>query len=116
MALGTVLDVAIGIVFFFALMAIIASAVQEIFASVLSTRGKVLQDMLGQILSHQPDPPNMPVADATDLATKVLGHPLIAKLATPNLPAWLSSRIGSTILPSYILSANFATALIEALR
>jgi hypothetical protein len=46
----------------------------------------------------------------------VLGHPLIASLATPNLPKWLSRRLNSAKLPSYVPSGNFATALIETLR
>ena len=127
------LDVAFGLAFVFALLAIIASSIQEMIASVLATRGKVLQGMMVQILSHQPaqapqpgqpEPPGAPAAPAAapppppapSLATRVLGHPLIASLATPNLPAWLSNLLNSAKLPSYVPSGNFATALIETLR
>ena len=133
MTLGPVLDVAFGLAFVFALLAIIASSIQEMIASVLATRGKVLQGMMVQILSHQPaqapqpgqpEPPGAPAAPAAapppppapSLATRVLGHPLIASLATPNLPAWLSNLLNSAKLPSYVPSGNFATALIETLR
>jgi hypothetical protein len=125
MTLGAVLDVAFGLSFTFALLAIIASSIQEIIASVLSTRGKVLQSMMVQILSHQPTQPGVaaavpaavaPPGGAPDLATRVLGHPLIASLGTPNLPAWLSRWLNSAKLPSYVPSGNFATALIETLR
>jgi hypothetical protein len=109
--LGPVLDVASAIIFFFALMALIASSIQEIIAAVLSSRGKVLQQMLTQLLSHQPE-----VAGATDLLDKVLDHPLIANLGTYNFPAWIGRFLNTTKLPSYVPSANFATALIETLR
>jgi hypothetical protein len=136
MTLGAVLDVAIGITFFFALLAIIASSIQEIIASVLSTRGKVLQDMLMQILSHGTPDAAGAIADgqvavgdpappvASDFAARVIDHPLISSLATANVPPWLS-RIFNRLfgnwftdakLPSYVPSGNFATALIEALR
>ena len=125
MSLGTVLDVALGLAFIFALLAIIASSIQEIIAAALSTRGKVLQTMLMQILSDIPAQPGpgRPVlaappvaANAPNLATRVIEHPVIGSLATLNLPAWLSRWLHSVKLPSYVPSSSFATALIETLR
>ena len=125
MSLGPVLDVALGLAFIFALLAIIASSIQEIIAAALSTRGKVLQTMLMQILSDIPAQPGpgRPVlaappvaANAPNLATRVIEHPVIGSLATLNLPAWLSRWLHSVKLPSYVPSSSFATALIETLR
>jgi hypothetical protein len=116
--LDSVLDVAFGITFFFALLALVASSIQEIIAAVLSTRGKVLQQMLIQILADAPvqtAPPAAP-SQVADLAARVIAHPLISGVATANLPAWLSRRLNSVQLPSYVPSGNFATALIETLR
>lgn len=125
MSLGPVLEVALGLAFIFALLAIIASSIQEIIASALSTRGKVLQTMLMQILSDTPAQPGpgRPVlaappaaANTPNLANRVISHPVIGSLATLNLPAWLSRRLNSVKLPSYVPSSSFATALIETLR
>jgi hypothetical protein len=121
MSLGIMLDVALGLALVFVLLSTIASAIQEIIASMLSMRGKVLQDMLKQILDQQTaaapgaGPAAVP-ATAPSLSDRVIGHPLVVGLATPNLPGWLSKLAGSAKLPSYIPAGNFATALVETLR
>ena len=56
MSLGPVLEVALGLAFIFALLAIIASSIQEIIASALSTRGSntVVPDSGHNIQHDQP--------------------------------------------------------------
>ena len=116
MSLGIMLDVALGLAMIFVILSTIASAIQEIIASVLSTRGKVLLGMLRQILDHQPAAAPAGQDTAVTLSDRVFGHPLIGALATVNLPGWLSRWTSSVKLPSYIPAGNFATALVETLR
>ncbi len=119
MSFGSMLDVAIGkVAFIFVLLSTIASAIQEMIATVLSMRGKVMQDMIVQLL----DSPATTAAGPADapqpepLSRLVIGHPLVAGLSTPNLPRWLHRLIRSKNSPSYIPAANFSSALIETLR
>lgn len=117
MSFGIMLDVGLGLAFIFVLLSTIASAIQEIIASVLSVRGKVLRDMLRQILDQRTTAaPAAAPADPTSLGERVIGHPLITGLATPNLPGWLSRWSSSVKLPSYLPAGNFSTALVETLR
>ena len=129
MSFGSMLDVGIGLAFVFVLLSTMASAIQEMIATVLSMRGKIMQDMITQMLDHAPTPAPgtqgttqvMPAigpqgTPPETLSDRVLGHPLIAGLGTPNLPGWLHRLIGSSKSPSYIPAANFTTALIETLR
>jgi hypothetical protein len=99
MSLGIILDVAIGLVFTYLLLAILVSGVQEMVAGWLSLRGKGLRDGLEALLaglgkSGQPHPV---------LFETVFGHALVSKLA----------RNG---LPSYVPARNFSLALFDALK
>ena len=119
MTFGSMLDVVIGVAFIFVLLSTIASAIQEMIATVLSVRGKVMQKMIVQLLDHPSGTRAAAAAAASPAAPVsrlVLGHPLIAGLGTPNLPGWLHRLVGSKTAPSYIPAANFASALIETLR
>src|SRR5438874_272934 len=98
MSLETILDVAIGLIFTYLLLAIIVSGVQEAIAGWLSRRGKGLKVALQSLLSTsdqegKPDP---------TLFNQVFGHGLIED----------SSR---NKLPSYVPARNFALSLIDVL-
>ena len=118
MSFGSMLDVAIGVAFIFVLLSTIASAIQEMIATVLSVRGKVMQDMIVQLLDNPATTAAGPAVPAQPepLSRLVIGHPLVAGLSTPNLPGWLHRLIRSKSSPSYIPAANFSSALIETLR
>jgi len=122
MSFGTAIEAALGLIFVFVLVSIVASAIQEVFAAVLSSRGKVMVAMLESLLQHdappagaQQPPPQQP-APPDPLAQRVLAHPLIGASATSNLPAWIAGPVNAVRLPSYIPSRNLALALIEELR
>lgn len=123
-----ILDVAVGMVFVFALVSILCSAIREALETKLKTRAAYLERGIRELL-HDPD--------GSDLARSFYEHPLIYSLfptryappterAAPRsgwfrLPSstWLSSqgeppvfaRVGG--LPSYIPARNFAVALMD---
>ena len=88
---STMIDVAIGLVFIFFILSMIASHINEMIAGRFKWRSKDLHAGIHNMLS---DP---------DLATKVLNHSLITSM----------SKKGS--LPSYIPPNTFAMALFDAL-
>lgn len=99
MSLGTVLDVAIGVVLTYLLLAIVVSGIQEAIAGWLSRRGKNLRNGLLSLLA------GTGTDGKTDdtLFRQVFGHGLIADSAANGLP-------------SYVPARNFALALLEKLK
>jgi len=89
---GSSLDVAIGLIFVYFLLAVIVSHVNEIIAGAFSWRAAALEDGIRHLL-----------ADG-DLADRVLKHPLIARL---------SGKEGRR--PSQIPSQLFARAVFDVL-
>ena len=85
---GPIVDVAIGLIFFYVVLSLICSAVQELIASVLGLRssnlGKGIHNLLGE-----------------EYADKVYKHPLIKHLA----------KHGKK--PSYVRPSIFAAALLD---
>jgi hypothetical protein len=132
MNLGPVVDVAIGMVFVYFLLALIASGIQELVAGLFTWRGTYLRRALDVILSNETDagfgwnihdficahmtwnapdlkPSGSEQPGLTDTQRAVLAkvqqmpkHPILS--GVPNK------------LPSYIPSRNFAKALLEVLR
>jgi hypothetical protein len=90
----TAIDSAIGMIFVYLLMASICSVLQEIFANIISWRGKHLRNSIQSMLK---DP------DMTGLAKDLYANPRIATL------------IFAGKLPSYIPSATFAAALVDVI-
>ncbi|QYF95397.1 hypothetical protein KY495_09715 [Massilia sp. PAMC28688] len=93
---STVLEVAVGLTFCYATVALIVSTLQEIIATMLRLRAGCLLEGIKSMLG---DP------QFTSLARAVYGHVLV----NPH-EANARSR------PSYIEPANFAVALIDAIR
>ncbi len=89
---STIIDVAIGVVFVFFLLSVVASHVNDLIAKLMDWRSKDLDRHIRQMLA---DP---------ELANKVMNHPLVTGL---------QSKPGRT--PSYIPSNTFALAVFEAL-
>ena len=98
MSLSTIVDVAIGLVFIYALLGLIASALQESVAAFLKLRGKDLRDALKKLLSNSPSAGG----DGGVLFESVFGHSLIQGLAKNGLPSYAPAR-------------NFSMALFDAL-
>lgn len=98
MSLGAVLDVAIGLALIYLLLGLVASALQETYASLLKRRGKQLRDSIKGLLAGNDTDDRV----ALDIANRVFGHTLV-------------QGIGSKGLPSYVPARNFATAVFEVL-
>jgi hypothetical protein len=106
---STILDVAIGLVFCFASVALFVSAINEAIASALKLRHKTLLDGMKQLLN---DP------DASGLVLKLYNHALINPLSTPALRTTTGTAQPTlpSVLPAYIPSWNFASALIDVIQ
>jgi hypothetical protein len=87
---STIIDVAVGLIFFYFLFSMITSHINEFIASTMQWRAKDLENQIRRMLG---DP---------DLANKVLNHPMITSI---------TSRSGK---PSYIPPNTFALALFDA--
>lgn len=85
---GPIIDVAIGLIFFYVVLSLICSAVQELVASVLGLRSSNLKNGLHTLLGPC-------------CAKKLYEHPLIRHLA----------RQGKN--PSYVRPSVFAAALLD---
>jgi hypothetical protein len=132
--MSTVLDVAIGVVFLYLLLALLATTVQEMFASVLGLRAANLYNAIESMLKGSfrlPGPDGQSDASASnagkaepslDLVTQLYHHPLIKNLVQD--PAKLAEQVKTRALswtakrrlPSYIPSKTFALALLDTLR
>jgi hypothetical protein len=102
MLASTFIDTAIGIAFVFLLLSLIASTVNEIFLSLLNTRGRELLKGLKTLLNDD---------DATSLVKSVYNHGQIYGLFQGEFDP---KKPGN--LPSYIPTSNFASALINVIR
>lgn len=85
---GPIIDVVIGLIFFYVVLSLICSAVQELVASVLGLRSKNLARGIHNLLGD-------------DYAKELYLHPLIKHLAKPGQK------------PSYVRPSIFAAALLE---
>lgn len=99
MSLSAALDVAIGLIFTYLLLALLASAVREGFAGFFNLRAKGLRKSLAQLLAA-----NDAAGQAdSSIFDAVFGHSLIRGIFPKKQ------------LPSYVPAQNFALALIDAL-
>jgi hypothetical protein len=94
---STVLDVAIGLVFVYLLLAIICTSANEMLSAVTKSRGKLLQEGIRQLLDNQPTSAakNNPIALFDDFYK----HALITSMSRGNRhPAYLPARTFSTVI------------------
>lgn len=91
---GTVLDVAVGLIFVFLILSACCSLLNERIQSALQTRAKMLEDALRKLLGNESQSP----------FHGVKAHALISAIS--------HSRSG---MPSYLPSATFAQALLDTL-
>ena len=106
---STILEVAIGIIFVYVLVAIICTAIREGIEAKLKTRAAYLERGIREMLD---DP------DAAGIARRFFDHPLIYSLFpdryTPKpLPKRIRVFANGRGLPSYIPSRNFSLALMD---
>jgi hypothetical protein len=99
---STVLEVAMGMIVCFGSIALIASSVQEAFASMLRWRAKTLFTGVTDLLNGQ------------SLVLDVYNHALVNPRSDGK--ATTLADIPSKYAPSYIEPANFAQALVDSLQ
>ena len=81
-----ILDIGLGLVFFYVILSLVASAVQEWIASLLALRSKNLLSGVKNLIGDE-------------YAEKVYAHPLIKNLAKENkLPSYIAPETLSTVL------------------
>jgi hypothetical protein len=95
--MSTALDVAIGLVFLYLLLALLVTTLQELLASFFSWRAKNLYVAIEDMLANGTSSP---------LVQKLYEHPFIENLV----------QKGAGRLPSYIPSKTFAIALLDVLQ
>ena len=81
-----IIDVGLGMIFFYVVLSLVASSVQEWISSLLSTRSKNLQQGVQNLLGNE-------------YAKKVYEHPLIDRLSKDKkLPSYISTETLSSVL------------------
>ena len=100
---STVLEVMVGLVFAYAAIALVASALYETFASLFKLRAATLLTGVKELLNDK---------EFSGLARELYNHALI----NPRHDGKNASRVTPKIKPSYIDSQNFAIALIETIQ
>jgi hypothetical protein len=103
---STVLDVAVGLIFVYLLLAIICTSLNEWIAGILGLRAKTLELGIRQLLDQQPRParPGDPATGSTDkdwLIAEFYKHPLVTGMKKGDQH------------PSYIPARTFATTLMD---
>ena len=105
---STVLEVAIGLAFCYGTLALVVTTLQEALAATFRLRASMLQDAIKLML-------NDPGFDG--MARVLYAHPLVnPRAGAPDPGARLPASLRLTPRPSYIEPANFAIALVDAIR
>jgi uncharacterized protein involved in cysteine biosynthesis len=139
MNLPLILDIAIGLIFIYLILSLLASEIQEFIATVFQWRAKHLKESIENLLAGDSKDPEE-IKRAIELANKLYANPLLeninqeAKGQLVKLPRSLTWKIGDlyrlittgsreTVFgsskhtgPSYIPSETFATTLLETLK
>jgi hypothetical protein len=95
------LDVALGLIFVYLVLALVCSALNETIASILSWRASFLREGIANLL----DPENP--ANGMKLALALYGHPLVNALIRP------VSRKRKLRYPAYLPARVFASAVLD---
>lgn len=98
---STVLELAIGVVFIYLLLAIVCTAVNEWIARLFQTRGDLLKQGILQLLAPRDGAAGGAAAAGADTVAKFYNHPLVKAL------------MGDDKHPSYMPARTFATVLMD---
>ena len=89
-----IIDVGLGLVFFYVVLSLVASAVQEWIASLFALRSKNLRAGVENLIGD-------------DYAKKVYEHPLVKNLSKPNkLPSYIAPETLSGVLLEVVAKEN----------
>jgi hypothetical protein len=105
---STVLDVAIGLIFVYLLLAIICTAANEWLAAITQTRAKFLEKGLRQLLDDQPTKDN---SSSNAFIEQFYKHPLVTgMMRDKNHPAYLSARTFAAVVTDLLTAGPDAKA------
>jgi hypothetical protein len=111
---STVLDVAIGLVFVYLLLAIICTAINELIARTLRSRGKLLLKGIQQLLDNQPVKEG---ADPNGFLNSFYTHPLISNLMDGDRhPTYIAARTFADTLIHMLTPGNAASITYQGLE
>jgi hypothetical protein len=119
-----ILDVAIGLMFVYLLLALLATAIHEYLSAVMNRRGKELARGIGRLLEDAEAADAVKRAlrgvdsrlapNAASLTERFYAHPLIRPLATRR-GRLIQRFVREPRLPSYIPARTFAMAVLDVL-
>lgn len=105
---STVLDVAIGLIFVYLLLAIICTAANEWLAAITQTRAKFLKKALIQLLDGQPTKTD---SSPNAFIAQFYKHPMITGLMRDNKePTYISSRTFAAVVTDLLTAGSDASA------
>ncbi len=99
-----ILEVAIGLIFFYILLSLICSGINEWISGIFSLRAKNLETAIFKLLNDSKD---------KELTKEFYSHPLIEVLAEKS---WLDKLFRKEARPSYIPKEYFPKAFLSALK
>jgi hypothetical protein len=99
---STTLDVILGLIFVYLLLATICTAINEWLAGILNTRANNLASGIRQLLDGQPKEG----ANTVAFLQQFYAHPLISGMLAPG-------KSGASAHPSYLAPRSFATAVMD---
>jgi hypothetical protein len=133
MGLPLVVDIAIGLIFIYLILSLLASEVQEVLTTIFQWRAKHLQESIQTLLTGETDdatqstltPEQLEVLQkGKQLTQSLYGHPLIKSLnyqKTGRIAQWM--RVITRLIdrnpmsgPSKIPSGTFASSILETLK
>jgi hypothetical protein len=143
MNLPFILDVALGLIFVYLILSLLASEIQELIAALLQWRAKHLRGSVTNLLAGGQEPPKNEQKQVRELVDKIYNDPLIQNINQASIQGvaslfrqttwafgdclnWLFgifhkrnqgriSRNNQRSAPSYIPAETFATTLIESI-
>ncbi|NMG06172.1 hypothetical protein [Brasilonema sp. UFV-L1] len=125
MNLPVILDIALGLIFIYLILSLLASEIQELITTLLQWRAKHLKDSIQLLLAGGSETEESEVNEAIALVQKLYQDPLINTLNQQakdrikhdfqhrNEPKLLKDKQSA---PSYIPSETFAATLLETLK
>lgn len=95
------LDVALGLIFVYLVLALVCSALNETISSIFSWRATFLREGVANLLDPEDN------GNGQELTTKLYSHPILNALIRP------VSRKGKLRYPAYLPARAFASALLD---
>jgi hypothetical protein len=112
---STVLDVAIGLVFVYLLLALLCTAANEWIAGLLKSRAKMLKKSIEQLLDNQPTLTDK--EGTTAFLGEFYRHPLITGLMRDGTnPSYIPARIFTAVVTDLMTVSNAGTITFSSLE